>query len=34
MRLYNLGIPAFNFAGRNAQILSGARKADPVEYFK
>lgn len=34
MRLYNLGIPALNFAGRNAQILSGARKADPVEYFK
>lgn len=30
MRLYNLGIPALNFAGRNAQILSG----DPVEYFK
>ena len=34
MHLYNLGIPALNFAGRNAQILSGARKADPVEYFK
>lgn len=34
MRLYNLEIPALNFAGRNAQILSGARKADPVEYFK